>query len=105
MRTPWGESDDDGQKLADGIIAYTTPSHGGIYVSPDRVNKIPPNVKPFTGNRSWWEEDCDWCVPFIVFQDDIRAYDALHDRFNTLLMSAYETARSCHPALLQLTLC
>ena len=71
--SPWGNivSCDE---VAPGIYDITTPSHGGIYVSPELTDKIPPEIKPFAGDRSWWEENTDWAVPALVFEDEFRAY-------------------------------
>jgi hypothetical protein len=24
---------------------------------------------------AWWEEDCDWCIPYLVFADEYKAWD------------------------------
>ena len=34
--TPWGRPDSS-KEIAPGITRYDTPSHGGYYVSPERV--------------------------------------------------------------------
>ncbi len=96
--TPWGQSDSE-VKLADGIISYSTPSHGGIWLSAQRQKQLPENIDNFTHDIRWWEEDCDWCVPYILFKDDIEAYgEAYH--FTANLNLAYVTARRFHPGVL-----
>ena len=95
--TPWGEA--DGQEtLAEGIISYSTPSHGGIYLSPERVKQLPAGLKNFLNDLRWWEEDCDWCVPYIIFKDDIQRYGTAY-KFTENLAAAYNTAKRFHPAI------
>ena len=74
-QTPWGQAQ-DAIELADGIISYQTASHGGIWISAKRqevVEKIYPNYHNWLGGYEWWEEDCDWAVPFVVFAAEIEA--------------------------------
>lgn len=42
------------QEVAPGVYDFTTPTHGGIYVSTEFTNKIHPEMKPSAGDRSWW---------------------------------------------------
>lgn len=58
--TPWGQSDNPVYK-ADGVTWHTTPSHGGIELSPERhaaIRKAIPRFSTFAGGH-WYEEDCD----------------------------------------------
>ncbi len=74
-QTPWGQADHV-TELAEGIVSYCTPSHGGIWLSSSRrkiIEAIIPNVKNFLGGLEWWEEDCDWAIPYFMFRDDIQA--------------------------------
>lgn len=74
-QTPWGIAD-DATELAKGIISYSTPGHGGIWLSAKRrdiVKKLVPSVKNWNGGFEWWEEDCDWAIPYLIFADDILA--------------------------------
>ena len=59
-QSPWGTIDHMA-KLADGVIFVFTPSHGGVWLSDDRVKEIPESIisTNFLGFRKWWEEDCD----------------------------------------------
>ncbi|MFH1031071.1 MAG: hypothetical protein V1767_00670 [Chloroflexota bacterium] len=86
--TPWGESDSQ-HKLADGIILYGTPSHGGIHVRDDLNTKIPDYMRNENG---WYEEDCEWCKVAIIF---CKAFDgkqnkAAVDTFRSYFPDAYE---------------
>ncbi len=73
MQTPWGISQHT-EKIAYGITAVSTASHGGIKVSPTLNMKIPGWLKECTHNKQglegWYEEDCDWCIPALVYHND-----------------------------------
>jgi hypothetical protein len=71
--TPWGQAD-QAEVLAEGIISYSTPSHGGIWLSAARQREIEPvRAKNWLGSLEWWEDDCDWSVPYFFFRADIGA--------------------------------
>lgn len=62
MRTPWGPSQTVTQ-LAPGVTAVTTASHGGILVTGDAADRIPPEVRARAwAGHPWYEEDCDWAI-------------------------------------------
>lgn len=72
MHTPWGQSDGQ-QKYGHGIRFVSTPSHGGLCVDGELMQKMP---KAFiSGNdrfaqqraAGWFEEDCDWAFVAISF--------------------------------------
>jgi hypothetical protein len=65
--SPWGAVQDC-EQLADGIYNVSTASHGGIKLDRERNSRMPEDWRQPGG---WYEEDCDWCLPFIVFQADI----------------------------------
>ena len=73
--TPWGRPDHV-VKLAEGIHHVETPSHGGIVLSAERVALMPESIEPFTRDRRYWEEDCDWAVPCLMFAEE---WDGLKD--------------------------
>ena len=100
MNTPWGHSDGK-EKLAEGIISYSTPSHGGIWLSVERQAQLPAGLDNFLHNLTWWEEDCDWVVPYILFKDDIMRHGAY--RFIENLSAAYIIAQRYHPELVSTT--
>lgn len=68
--TPWGMADHE-KELADGIVVYSTPSHGGIHLSPERQKVLQRAVKfnTFAGGP-WYEEDCDVAVVYLVFHEE-----------------------------------
>ena len=67
--SPWGKIDnarglpDEGE----GIYSVSTPSHGGLWLSSDWKKKLPKSYKPFTGNKTWAEEDCDAVIVLQAF--------------------------------------
>ncbi len=79
--TPWGSADHV-TEIAPGIWSVQTPGHGGIYLEPHRAIKIPPALVSLTWLKEsqWYEEDCDWCIPFVYFEDTIREHGSERDR-------------------------
>ena len=96
-QTPWGHSDHH-EKLADGIISYSTPSHGGIWLSKERQDQL-PDLDNWLHNKEWWEEDSDWVVPYILFRVDIQMFGPAY-KFWENLEAAYIIARAHHPEVL-----
>lgn len=79
--TPWGYPDTI-TEIAPGIVSYSTPSHGGIWLSPERVAEMPPPLQafvPFGGPQPrpgrWFEEDCDWSIVALAFPQFFSADD------------------------------
>lgn len=68
--TPWGEPQTT-EILAPGIVLFSTASHGGIWLSPERNKQVPMRIKrrTFMGNglRGWYEEDCDAEIVYRFF--------------------------------------
>lgn len=54
-RTPWGQADNVSRPAA-GIAIVSTPSHGGVKLSPERNAAIPAELRNPSG---WYEEDCE----------------------------------------------
>ena len=71
--TPWGPAQDV-TKLAPGIEAVGTSSHGGIVLGPKHQAQIPNIIIPFTGDRRFWEEDLDCYVPLLIFRSEVEAH-------------------------------
>lgn len=63
--SPWGKIQTK-ETLARGIMLVTTSSHGGVHVSPSLLAKMPVYMQNEGG---WYEEDCEWCMPAIVFSE------------------------------------
>jgi Domain of unknown function (DUF7007) len=70
MQTPWGELQGT-ETIAPDLEFVSTAGHGGIKVSMPRNHQIPNWLKNRTHNQlgryGWYEEDCDWCIPVIIF--------------------------------------
>ncbi len=70
MQTPWGNAQNL-ETICSGLDFVDTAGHGGIKVSKELNKNIPSWIKEETHNRlgleGWYEEDCDWCIPVIVF--------------------------------------
>ena len=79
--TPWGPPQTV-EVIAHGIFSVSTASHGGFYLDPDRNAEVPDYFKASTFNRlgdsGWYEEDCDWCIPALVFPDEFAAKLGAH---------------------------
>ena len=70
--TPWGPAQ-SAEVRANGIVFYSTASHGGFYLDKDRLAVMPDYMKgaTFGGNGPhWYEEDCDWAMVAVVFPED-----------------------------------
>lgn len=93
MRSPWGTVN-SAQMLADGIGTVGTPSHGGIKLSAKRNHAVPEYMRQSDG---WYEEDCDWCVPFVVFEADIILAEDEYALKNINDGSHKRTFRNHHP--------
>ena len=97
METPWGQAD-SAEILAPGITSYSTPSHGGIHLSLVRQAQLPEGIDNFLHDLEWWEEDCDWAIPYIVFQYDIEKHGA-EAHFAETLEAAYSTVKHYHSSI------
>jgi len=81
-RTPWGTADNV-CSVAPGVQSVSTPSHGGIKLSPARNAAVHPAWR----NRSgWYEEDCEVAIVGISHADawlgdQDRAHQVARDYF------------------------
>jgi len=79
--TPWGIADSV-TEVAPGITFYSTPSHGGYHLSPERRAAMPPAIrdKETFARGNWYEEDCDWALVALAFPAYFppEAIDAAH---------------------------
>ena len=94
--TPWGPIQHK-EKLADGIYDIETAGHGGIWIAPGLRHHI-PKCKNFLDSTAWWEEDCDWSIPFYVFADRIKP-NMDKERFDFMLDAAKKTIAYWHPEM------
>lgn len=68
MYTPWGKADQV-RHIGRGIKSVCTPSHGGYYVPPAELAKMPEAARKTHAGPGWYEEDCDWCLVALAFPD------------------------------------
>ncbi len=61
MITPWGKSQSK-EIMCDGIVFYSTASHGGYKVNKALNQEIP---EVFRCNDGWYEEDCAWSIVWV----------------------------------------
>ncbi len=84
VETPWGHPDTV-TEIAPGIILYSTPSHGGYWLSPARIAAMPKPLRqfqPFAG-PNFYEEDCDWSIVALAFPQFFPA-DAIPAALETI---------------------
>ena len=93
--TPWGDVQGE-EVMADGVRFVYTSSHGGIVLS-DKKAKMLDSLRSINFLRSskFWEEDCDWAVPFIAFSEEIKA-TMPSDIFEKNLSAAIKTVEFHH---------
>jgi hypothetical protein len=100
MDTPWGSAQSV-DIIADGIVWVTTASHGGALLDPGRTAAMPAFMagKPWCGNSSSYEEDCEWCMPALFFEQEFRAFYLQRGRtdIEQIITSAKNTLRHWHP--------
>lgn len=73
--TPWGKPDHV-KKLADGIFAVSTSSHGGFFVDQPQYEQMSETARAcsYTGDQ-WFEEDCSWVAVALSFPNIFNAHD------------------------------
>lgn len=97
--TPWGATQ-DAEVLAEGIISYSTAGHGGIWLSAGRQKQLEKKLNGlkcdnFLSSTEWWEEDCDWSIPYYFFSEEIKNYGKAY-KFDENLKSAKSIIESYH---------
>lgn len=63
--TPWGPAQ-NAREFAPGIVFYSTASHGGFKLSPDRLAAMPALFREPEG---WYEEDCEAAKVMVSFPE------------------------------------
>jgi hypothetical protein len=99
IETPWGKADSV-EIIADGIYSVSTPSHGAILLLPQRLAPMPDYMRRplFLDLYAGYEEDCDWCMPVLIFEKEFRAYYARKDiNADQVLCDARTTLQHWHP--------
>lgn len=92
--TPWGRADFV-TELLPGMVNVSTAKHGGIFVDQKRNEMIPAYMRRDDG---WYEEDCDWCIPFCVFERELFANGNDASRKAIADQAHKDTLKNWHPA-------
>jgi hypothetical protein len=93
--SPWGAIDGV-TPLGPDAVSVTTPSHGGIWVTPAGLERIPQPLRATAYSRGgWFEEDCDWCIPYLVL--GLHLFDGDPERQALVLREAKRTLWTYHP--------
>lgn len=75
--SPWDRIDSV-RTLVPGIVLVTTPSHGGIWLSPERESEIPAYIRKIARQYApapWYEEDCDVTIPALWFASELEVIE------------------------------
>lgn len=72
--TPWGESQ-GGNRYMPGVLFFHTAGHGGLKIARELNQKIPA---VFRNEDGWYEEDCDFAIPFYFLHEAIREHCLTH---------------------------
>ena len=75
MKTPWGKPERT-ITVAKGIKWISTASHGGYWLSHERMLQMPEHLRKcsYTGDN-FFEEDCSWCAVVLAFPYVFGAQD------------------------------
>jgi hypothetical protein len=100
--SPWGTIDSV-TPLGPDALAVSTPSHGGIWVSPAALARIPEPLRATTySGAGWFEEDCDWCIPYLAL--GLHAFEEpaeRRDHVRAVARRTFETWHAAHAGLLE----
>ena len=95
--SPWGAVD-HADALGPDVIVVSTPSHGGLWVSPEAMTSIPAALRATAySSGGWFEEDCDWCIPYLAL--GLHRFEESPARAGETLAAARSTLLACHADL------
>jgi hypothetical protein len=78
------------------VVAVTTASHGGLRVSPAALARMPEPIRQTAYSANgWFEEDCDWALPYLALGLD--AFEADAARAAEVWAAAVRTVHRFHP--------
>ena len=91
----WGMADTK-EVLAEGIIHYTTPSHGGVELSMPRLMEMPEKYRAlsWTGDNCF-EEDCSWIAVALTWP---ALYSSEHLEIAKRIAASTYKIDACQPA-------
>jgi hypothetical protein len=73
LNTPWGVADQVDRIGDKGILHVSTPSHGGLFVPAELLERMPAALRgsnSYSGCGNWFEEDVEWAIPVLAFPDE-----------------------------------
>lgn len=95
LNTPWGIADSV-TEIAPGILSVSTPSHGGIKLDEARWAQVPTLVRTTPYSRGgFYEEDCDWAIPRLVFDAEFSAWELANGRNPDEVRAAARNTLTC----------
>ena len=68
--SPWDQIDFL-RVIAPGVVSVSTPSHGGLWISPELEATIPADCQAIARQYApagWYEEDCDCLIPIALLE-------------------------------------
>ena len=72
--SPWGKIQDT-REILSGIVQVYTASHGGWWLSDDRLSQMTEQDARAGGSPyspyGWFEEDCDVAFPVVAFAEEL----------------------------------
>jgi len=74
IATPWGRPAHS-VRYADGIVSYSTPSHGGFHVDKEQLAVMPAVLR---NDGGWYEEDEQWAKVATAFPALFTDYERDH---------------------------
>jgi hypothetical protein len=101
--SPWGPIQDV-TYLGPDAVNIGTASHGGIWVQPEALERIPAAFRetPYSPG-CWFEEDCDWAIPYCFLQ--LWRYDvAIRPNRANALKTLQEWQPEAYAALVEMGL-
>lgn len=93
MQTPWGKAQTV-TVLCDGIGFASTASHGGVKLDRKHNAEVPEYMRSAGG---WYEEDCQWAIPFVVFEFELLLFGSAATRKTIQDKGHIDTFRSWNP--------
>ena len=93
--SPWGLIQTV-ESLGPDAVSVTTASHGGLRISRTAWARLPEAIRETAYSQGgWFEEDCDWALPYLVLGLDAYEQDAA--RAAELHQAAVRTVQRYHP--------
>lgn len=103
IETPWGPSQTI-ERLSPCVSFVTTASHGGVMLSATLLAQLPDYLETgFSGDRKFWEEDCDWGIPYLMFTSHFEKWGPVvrhgHEKMREYAIQAVKYKKSWLSAL------